>query len=539
MAYTNSSLVNYTKLSPHKNDSKNPSITSRKHPTYNPSGKITKITIHHMAGNLSVETCGNVFQRNEASANYGIGSDGRVGLYVNEKDRSWASSSYANDFVAVTIEVANNSGAPNWTVSDTAYNKLIDLCVDICKRNGIKKLNYTGDASGNLTMHCYFAPTACPGPYLKKRFAEIASTVNARLGSGSSSSETTKPTETEDSSVTVDGQWGVDTTSYTQRYFGTTVDGIVSNQLSNCKQYLPNAHSGSWRFVNKSTSSGSPMIKKLQKLVSVTQDGLAGKDTVKALQKYLQARKLYSGDIDGIMGSGTVKGWQNFINNPSKYEKVTVSGSTKPSTSTSNSFKVGDVVQFAGGSHYASAGSSKASSTNLKAGPAKITAISEGSKHPYHIVHTDSTTAVYGWVNKSTISKKDSGSTSTTTAKKVVDEDGIWGVSTTKYTQKLMGTTQDGIVSNQRKAAKKYIPAAHAGSWQFNKILGGGSPMIKKLQAYIGMTSKECDGLFGVGSIKQFQTFLKNKGYYTGSVDGVMGTGTAKAWQKYLNTQFA
>ena len=460
MAYTNSSLVNYTKLSPHKNDSRNPSITSRKHPTYNPSGKITKITIHHMAGNLSVETCGNVFQRKEASANYGIGSDGRVGLYVEEKDRSWASSSYSNDFVAVTIEVANNSGAPNWTVSDTAYNKLIDLCVDICKRNGIKKLNFTGDASGNLTMHQYFIATACPGPYLKKRFAEIANTVNARLGSGSSSSETTKPTETEDSSVTVDGQWGVDTTSYTQRYFGTTVDGIVSNQLSNCKQYLPNAHSGSWRFVNKSTSSGSPMIKKLQKLVGVTQDGLAGKDTVKALQKYLHARKLYSGDIDGIMGSGTVKGWQKFINNPSKYEKVTSSG---------------------GGS---------------------------------------------------------STSSSSSSSKKVVTEDGIWGVSTTKYTQKLMGTTQDGIVSAQRKAAKKYLPAAHTGSWQFNKFIGGGSPMIKKLQAYIGMTSKECDGLFGAGSIKKFQTFLKKKGLYTGSVDGIMGTGTAKAWQKYLNKKF-
>ena len=530
MAYTNSSLVNYKKISPNRN--------TRKNSTYNPSGTITKITIHHMAGNLSVETCGNVFQGRAASANYGIGSDGRVGLYVEEKDRAWTSSSPANDYKAVTIEVANNSGSPNWTVSDTAYNKLIDLCVDICKRNGISKLNYTGNANGNLTMHCFFAPTACPGPYLKSRFAEIANAVNARLN-GDETTETTEPTDTEDGTVTVDGQWGVDTTSATQRYFGTVVDGIVSSQLTSCKKYLPNAHSGSWRFVSK--GSGSPMIKKLQSLVGATADGLAGQDTVKKLQTYLKNRGLYTGDIDGIMGSGTVKGWQNFINDPDAYKSTTSSGSS--SSSISSAIAVGDIVQFAGGSHYATAGGSKAAATGLKAGPAKVTQISANAKHPYHIVHTDSTTTVYGWVNKSTVTKKSSGSSSSgsssTAAKKVVDEDGIWGVSTTKYTQKLMGTTQDGIVSNQRKGAKKYLPAAQTTSWQFNKLLGGGSPMIKKLQAYIGMTSKECDGLFGIGSIKQFQTFLKNKGYYTGSVDGVMGTGTAKAWQKYLNAQFA
>lgn len=525
MGYSNSSLVNYRKISPHRN-------STRKHSTYNPSGKITKITIHHMAGNLSVETCGNVFQTRPASANYGIGSDGRVGLYVEEKDRSWASNSPSNDYKAVTIEVANNSGNPNWTVSDAAYSKLIDLCVDICKRNGIKKLNYTGNSSGNLTMHCWFAATACPGPYLKSRFKAIANSVNARLGNSSSgTTETTKPTVTVDGTVTEDGTWGVDTTSETQRYFKTTVDGIVSNQLASCKKYLPNAHSGSWQFIDAKTASGSPMIKKLQALIGSKQDGLAGQDTVKDLQKYLKARGLYSGDIDGIMGSGTVKGWQKFINNPSKYEKVASTESTKPSTSISTSFKVGDIVQFSGGSHYASAGASKASSTNIKAGPAKITAISEGSKHPYHIVHTDSTTTVYGWVNKTKISKS-------STSKKVIEEDGIWGTDTTKYTQKLVGTTVDGIVSNQRKAAKKYIPAAHTGSWQFNKILGGGSPMIKKLQAYIGMAGKDCDGLLGTSSIKQLQTFLKNRGYLKDKVDGVLGTSTAIAWQKYINDQF-
>lgn len=164
---SNSKLVNYIKLSP--NYSKRP-------------GAITKITIHHMAGNLTVEQCGNIFASSvrQASSNYGIGTDGRVGMYVEEKNRAWTSSNKANDNVAVTIEVANDGGA-GWSVSKAAYDKLIDLCVDICERNGIKQLNYTGDRNGNLTMHCMFTATSCPGDYLKARFPQIAQEVNERL----------------------------------------------------------------------------------------------------------------------------------------------------------------------------------------------------------------------------------------------------------------------------------------------------------------------------------------------------------------------
>lgn len=166
---SNSSLICYTKLSPNCTKMSN---------------KVNKkITIHHMAGNLSVETCANVFQGSrKASSNYGIGSDGRIGLYVNECDRAWTSSSSANDGQAVTIEVANNSGSPNWTVSDKAYASLINLCVDICRRNKIEEINFTGDKSGNLTMHKWFASTACPGPYLEPRFKNIANEINERLG---------------------------------------------------------------------------------------------------------------------------------------------------------------------------------------------------------------------------------------------------------------------------------------------------------------------------------------------------------------------
>lgn len=182
MTYTNSSLVSYTKISPNRSVNRNHTID--------------KITIHHMAGNLSIETCGNVFASSsrQASANYGIGSDGRIGMYVEEKDRAWTSSNAANDNRAVTIEVANSSTGGDWPVSEKAYASLIKLCVDICKRNGIKKLNYTGDKSGNLTMHCWFAATGCPGPYLKARFADIANKVNAQLGQAEDK-KPEKPTE--------------------------------------------------------------------------------------------------------------------------------------------------------------------------------------------------------------------------------------------------------------------------------------------------------------------------------------------------------
>lgn len=186
---SNSSLVSYTKLSP--NCSK-----PRTH-------KIDTITIHHMAGNLSVETCGNVFATTsrKASSNYGIGSDGRVGLYVEEVNRAWTSGNKANDHRAITIEVANDdAGVKNktWTVSASAYKALIRLCADICKRNGITKLvwdanktNRINHANGaNMTLHKDFAATGCPGPYLESKMPDIAKEVNAMLsGSTPTSNE--------------------------------------------------------------------------------------------------------------------------------------------------------------------------------------------------------------------------------------------------------------------------------------------------------------------------------------------------------------
>ena len=177
---SNSPLVTYTKISP---NSTNP----RK-------DKIRKITIHHVAGNLTIEDIGNVFAptSREASSNYGVGTDGRVGMYVEEKNRAWTSSNADNDNQAVTIEVANDEVGGNWHVSDKALEATIELCVDICKRNGIEKLNFTGDKSGNLTMHKWFALTNCPGPYLGSKFPYIADEVNKRLNAGSEKPSTGK-----------------------------------------------------------------------------------------------------------------------------------------------------------------------------------------------------------------------------------------------------------------------------------------------------------------------------------------------------------
>ena len=171
MAFTNSPLVSYTRISPNR--------------TVNRNQPITKITIHHMAGVMSVEQFGNVVANpsREMSANYAIGNDGRIGLFCEEKDRSWCSSSPWNDHRAITIEVSNSAygDASGWPIGDAAYKSLINLCVDICKRNGIKKLEYTGDLNGSLTRHCDIIATCCPGPWIKNHTTELCDKVNAQL----------------------------------------------------------------------------------------------------------------------------------------------------------------------------------------------------------------------------------------------------------------------------------------------------------------------------------------------------------------------
>ncbi|MCR5625293.1 MAG: N-acetylmuramoyl-L-alanine amidase [Lachnospiraceae bacterium] len=173
---SNSELVEYIKISPNKR-------VPRNH-------KIDTITIHCMAGQLSVETCGNVFSASSAeeSSNYGVGEEGRIAMYVEEKDRSWCSSNWDNDNRAVTIEVASDSYHP-YAVSDAAYKSTIKLVADICKRIGIEKLIWSNDKctriahsyGANMTVHRDFANKACPGDYLYNRMGDIAKKVNAIL----------------------------------------------------------------------------------------------------------------------------------------------------------------------------------------------------------------------------------------------------------------------------------------------------------------------------------------------------------------------
>ena len=185
---SNSPLVNYTKISPNKSSPRN--------------HKIDTVTIHCVVGQCSVETLGNVFAptSRQASSNYGIGYDGRIGMYVEEKDRSWCSSNAANDNRAITIEVASDTKEP-YAVTDKAYAALIDLLVDICKRNGIKELVWSTNKADrvnhkngcNMTVHRDYANKSCPGTYLYERHAQIASEVNKRLGSTNIKPEPEKP----------------------------------------------------------------------------------------------------------------------------------------------------------------------------------------------------------------------------------------------------------------------------------------------------------------------------------------------------------
>lgn len=188
MGFTNSALVSHTRLSPNCSKPRNHDID--------------RISIHCVAGNCSVETIGNIFisPTREASSNYGIGTDGRIGMYVEEKNRSWCTSSGANDHRAVTIEVANDSGEPDWHSSDKAVAALIKLCADICKRNGKTKcvwfsdknkaLSYTPKKGEMLlTVHRWFAAKACPGNYLFGKHGYIVTEVNKILA-GTASADT-------------------------------------------------------------------------------------------------------------------------------------------------------------------------------------------------------------------------------------------------------------------------------------------------------------------------------------------------------------
>ena len=189
MAYTNSSLVSYTKLSPNHSGQRTHSID--------------RITPHCVVGQLSAESICGCFTSpsRQASCNYGIGTDGRISLCVEEKNRSWCSSSNANDQRAITIECASDMSEP-YAMNDKVYASLISLCTDICKRNGKKKLLWLGDKDKTLnyapksdemviTVHRWFANKSCPGNWLYARLGDLAARVTANLGGRTAPTEGT------------------------------------------------------------------------------------------------------------------------------------------------------------------------------------------------------------------------------------------------------------------------------------------------------------------------------------------------------------
>ena len=269
MAFTNSSLVSYTKISPNRNSPRNQPIT--------------KITIHHMAGIMSVEQFGELVANpnRQMSSNYCIGNDGRIGLYCSEQDRSWCSSSSWNDNRAITIEVSNNVYGEPWSISDAAYTSLIKLCIDICKRNGIKKLEFTGDKNGSLTYHYMFAATGCPATWIKNHTQEICNKVNAGLNE-----VTGLYTKTLTSGTPIYAEIGK---SATGKITVTTKYTIVEEKVVDYVKYGKLKSGAGWVVIEQ--------IKRKFNINNVTD--------VKELQSALNSKGFNCGTVDGIMGDKT------------------------------------------------------------------------------------------------------------------------------------------------------------------------------------------------------------------------------------------
>lgn len=202
--------------------------------------KICKFTPHIMAGILTGKQCAvNIFQNPNriASANYCIGNDGDIVCNVYEEDRAYTSSSRSNDNQAITVEVSNCEYGGDWKISDKAWNTLVKLAVDVCRRYNFR-LVYDGTPNGSLTRHNMFANTSCPGKYLQSRFQELADTVNAQLDGGNTPTpapSAAKKSNEEIAEEVIAGKWGNGEdrknrlTSAGYNY--STIQGIVNQKL--------------------------------------------------------------------------------------------------------------------------------------------------------------------------------------------------------------------------------------------------------------------------------------------------------------------
>ena len=334
MAYTNSPLVSYTKISPNRTKNRNHAIDT--------------ITIHCVVGQCSVQTLGNIFAPTSrgASSNYGVGYDGKIGMYVEEKDRSWCSSSSVNDNRAVTIEVASDTSEP-YAVNQKAYASLLNLVTDICKRNGIKKLIWSKNKNErvnhlngcNMTVHRDYANKSCPGTYLYNKHGEIAAEVNKRLGANA-----------------------------------TTPQAPSANLKFKAGDIVQFA--GGKHYKSVDASSGSTVKASKAKITQVA----SGKHPY-----HCRAVNEAGAFVSGVYG------WVD------ENTFTAISNVSKPATG-STGLKIGDQVMFTGCLHYTSSYKT-ATAHACKAGLAKITKISAKNPHPYHLqAVAGKGSTVYGWV---------------------------------------------------------------------------------------------------------------------------------------------
>lgn len=309
---------------------------------------ILTITIHCVVGQCSVQTLGNIFAPTSrgASSNYGVGYDGKIGMYVEEKDRSWCSSSSVNDNRAVTIEVASDTSEP-YAVNQKAYASLLNLVTDICKRNGIKKLIWSKNKNErvnhlngcNMTVHRDYANKSCPGTYLYNKHGEIAAEVNKRLGANA-----------------------------------TTPQAPSANLKFKAGDIVQFA--GGKHYKSVDASSGSTVKASKAKITQVA----SGKHPY-----HCRAVNEAGAFVSGVYG------WVD------ENTLTAISNVSKPATG-STGLKIGDQVMFTGCLHYTSSYKT-ATAHACKAGLAKITKISAKNPHPYHLqAVAGKGSTVYGWV---------------------------------------------------------------------------------------------------------------------------------------------
>ena len=253
----------------------NSSLATEKYPAHKDnytdgrSKKISKITIHHMAGVLTAKQCGSIFQRKgrNGSSNYGIGKNGEIAVYVDEKDTSWCDSNWDSNCKSVTIETSNSKKGGNWPVSDKVLKSLIKLVADIGKRNNLGTLV----KGKNVTWHSMYTNTNCPGAYLLSKMDYIVSEAN-KINNKSTSS---KPSSSSSSNFLGKRGW----LKYGDS--GENVGKIASFMYKTFPAYTKKAALGNYFGKNLLAS-----IKEFQRRTGLETDGNIGPLTLKMLVKY-------------------------------------------------------------------------------------------------------------------------------------------------------------------------------------------------------------------------------------------------------------